>query len=42
MDDILFRSISTYLFDDFMQVMSNEFEISMVDGFTFFLGLQIK
>ncbi|GJW84879.1 copia protein [Tanacetum coccineum] len=41
-DDIIFGSTSQNLCDDFVKVMHDEFEISMMGGLNFFLGIQIK
>nr|GEZ63125.1 hypothetical protein [Tanacetum cinerariifolium] len=40
-DDIIFGSTSQNLCDDFLKIMHDEFEMSMM-GKNFFLGLQIK
>jgi hypothetical protein len=41
-DDIIFSGSSHALVAKFLDTMSREFEISMMDQLTFFLGLQIK
>ncbi|GJU54236.1 retrovirus-related pol polyprotein from transposon TNT 1-94 [Tanacetum coccineum] len=41
-DDIIFGSTSQNLCDDFVKIMHDEFEISMMGELNFFLGLQIK
>ena len=41
-DDILFGATNTSLCEEFSNLMSNEFEMSMMGELTFFLGLQIK
>nr|GEV63533.1 copia protein [Tanacetum cinerariifolium] len=41
-DDILFGSTSQNLCDDFLKIMHDEFEMSMMGELNFFLGLQIK
>ncbi|GJV80928.1 retrovirus-related pol polyprotein from transposon TNT 1-94 [Tanacetum coccineum] len=41
-DDIIFRSTSQNLCDDFAKIMHDEFEMSMMRELNFFLGLQIK
>nr|GEV66239.1 copia protein [Tanacetum cinerariifolium] len=41
-DDIIFGSTSQNLCDDFAKIMHDEFEMSMIGEFNFFLGLQIK
>ncbi|GKA27078.1 retrovirus-related pol polyprotein from transposon TNT 1-94 [Tanacetum coccineum] len=41
-DDIIFGSTSQNLCDDFAKIMHDEFEMSMMGGLNFFLGLQIK
>ena len=41
-DDIIFGSTNNSLFKGFASIMQGEFELSMMDELTFFLGLQIK
>ncbi|GJU01320.1 retrovirus-related pol polyprotein from transposon TNT 1-94 [Tanacetum coccineum] len=41
-DDIIFRSIYQDMCDEFVKIMHDEFEMSMMGEFNFFLGLQIK
>ena len=41
-DDIIFGGSSHSLVAKFAESMSKEFEMSMMDELTFFLGLQIK
>ncbi|GJZ21233.1 retrovirus-related pol polyprotein from transposon TNT 1-94 [Tanacetum coccineum] len=41
-DDIIFGFTSQKLCDDFMKIMHDEFEMSMMGKLNFFLGLQIK
>jgi len=41
-DDIIFRATNESLFNDFSDLMKNEFEMSMMGELKFFLGLQIK
>jgi hypothetical protein len=41
-DDIIFGGSSHALVAKFADIMSREFEISMMGELTFFLGLQIK
>ncbi|GJU41144.1 retrovirus-related pol polyprotein from transposon TNT 1-94 [Tanacetum coccineum] len=41
-DDIIFGSTSQNLYDDFVKIMHDEFEMSMMGKLNFFLGLQIK
>ncbi|GJS42862.1 copia protein [Tanacetum coccineum] len=41
-DDIVFGSTSQNLCDDFAKILHDEFEMSMMGEFNFFLGLQIK
>ncbi|GJY53607.1 retrovirus-related pol polyprotein from transposon TNT 1-94 [Tanacetum coccineum] len=41
-DDIIFGSTSQNLCDDFVKIMHDEFEMSMMRELNFFLGLQIK
>nr|GEU88528.1 retrovirus-related Pol polyprotein from transposon TNT 1-94 [Tanacetum cinerariifolium] len=41
-DDIIFDSMSQNLCDDFVRIMHDEFEMSMIGELNFFLGLQIK
>ena len=40
--DIVFGSISLQMIDEFVNNIKTEFEISMVDKLTYFLGLHIK
>lgn len=42
MDDIIFRSKDSKLCEEFVNLMSKEFEISATRKLNFFLGLQIK
>nr|GEX56814.1 uncharacterized mitochondrial protein AtMg00810-like [Tanacetum cinerariifolium] len=41
-DDIIFGSTSKNLCDDFVKIMHDDFEMSMMGELNFFLGLQIK
>ena len=41
-DDILFGATNNSLCEEFSNLMSKEFEMSMMEELTFFLGLQIK
>jgi len=41
-DDIIFGATNNDLCDEFLTLMSNEFEVSMMGKLNFFLGLQIK
>nr|GEW48478.1 retrovirus-related Pol polyprotein from transposon TNT 1-94 [Tanacetum cinerariifolium] len=41
-EDIIFGSTSQNLCDDIAKIMHDEFEMSMIGEFNFFLGLQIK
>ncbi|GJZ40319.1 retrovirus-related pol polyprotein from transposon TNT 1-94 [Tanacetum coccineum] len=41
-DDIIFSSTCQELCDDFLKIMHDEFEMSMMGELDFFLGLQIK
>ncbi|CAM8949587.1 unnamed protein product [Rhodiola kirilowii] len=41
-DDIVFGSTSDELVKSFTKLMENEFEMSMVGEFTFFLGIQVR
>ncbi|KAL1191699.1 Retrovirus-related Pol polyprotein from transposon RE1 [Cardamine amara subsp. amara] len=41
-DDIVFGSTCQELVDQFVQAMTQEFEMSMCGEFTYFLGLQVK
>jgi len=41
-DDIIFGSPNEYLCKKFSTCMLDEFEMSMMGGLTFFLGLQVK
>ncbi|GJV24173.1 retrovirus-related pol polyprotein from transposon TNT 1-94 [Tanacetum coccineum] len=41
-DEIIFGSTSQNLCDDFVKIMHDEFEMSMMGELNFFLGLQIK
>ena len=40
-DDIIFGSTNLALVEKFKDLMSSEFEMSMIGGLSFFLGLQI-
>lgn len=42
MDDIIFAESSRFLVAKFLEIMSREFETSMMGELAFFLGLQIK
>ncbi|GJT05121.1 retrovirus-related pol polyprotein from transposon TNT 1-94 [Tanacetum coccineum] len=42
MDDIIFGSTCQDLCDDFLKIMHDEFEMSMMGELNFFIGLQIK
>ena len=42
MDDIIFGGSSHALFAKFADIMSREFEMSMMGELNFFLGLQMK
>jgi hypothetical protein len=41
-DDIIFGSTNKYFYDEFSKIMTNRFEMSMMEVLTFFLGFQIK
>jgi hypothetical protein len=41
-DDIIFGSTNELFCEEFGEMMSNEFEMSMIGELSFFLGLQIK
>ncbi|GJY42457.1 retrovirus-related pol polyprotein from transposon TNT 1-94 [Tanacetum coccineum] len=41
-DDIIFASTNTELYDIFANIMSSKFKMSMTDEISFFLGLQIS
>jgi hypothetical protein len=41
-DDIIFGSTNQDYCDEFRKMMANEFEMSMIGEFCYFLGLQIK
>ncbi|KAL0550048.1 hypothetical protein IC582_014545 [Cucumis melo] len=41
-DDIIFGSTNSSLCEEFFKYMHNEFEMSMMEELSFFLGLQIK
>lgn len=41
-DDIIFRATNETLCKEFVEIMGNEFEISMMSQQNFFLGLQIN
>jgi len=41
-DDIIFGSTNESLCQDFMSLVQDEFEMSMMDELNFFLGLQVK
>ncbi|GJV71419.1 retrovirus-related pol polyprotein from transposon TNT 1-94 [Tanacetum coccineum] len=41
-DDIIFGSTCQDMFDEFVKIMHDEFEMSMMGELNFFLGLQIK
>jgi hypothetical protein len=41
-DDIIFCGFSHALVSQFSETMSKEFEMSMMEELTYFLGLQIK
>jgi len=41
-DDIIFRSTNELLWQDFISTMQGEFEMSMMGGLNYFLGLKIK
>ena len=41
-DDIIFGATNESLGQEFSKLMQGEFEMSMVEELTFFLGLQIK
>ena len=42
MDDIIFGTTKQSLCEEFAKLMQEEFEMGMMEEFTFFLGLQIK
>jgi hypothetical protein len=42
MDDIIFGGSSHVLVSSFQEMMENEFQMSMMGGLTFFLGIQVK
>ena len=41
-DDIIFGSTNQEFCDEFGKMMANEFDMSMIGEFSYFLGLQIK
>jgi len=41
-DDIIFGSNNHSLCEDFVSGVQSEFEISMIGGLDYFLGLQVK
>jgi hypothetical protein len=41
-DDIIFGSTNQEFCEEFDDIMSREFEISMIGELSFFLGLQVK
>jgi hypothetical protein len=41
-DDIIFGSSSHTLVSRFQEMMKNEFQMSMMEELTFFLGIQVK
>jgi len=41
-DDIIFEATNEAMCKEFAEMMGNEFEMSMMGGLNFFLGLQIK
>lgn len=41
-DDIVFRSVSSALVEDFVHHLQREFEMSLVGELTYFLGLQVR
>jgi hypothetical protein len=41
-DDIIFGGSSHVLVSSFQEMMENEFQMSMMGGLTFFLGIQVK
>ncbi|XP_050902770.1 uncharacterized mitochondrial protein AtMg00810-like [Lathyrus oleraceus] len=41
-DDIMFRGMSNQMVQHFVRHMQSEFEMSLVDELTYFLGLQVK
>ena len=41
-DDIIFGAANDILSEDFANCVSSEFEMTMIGGLNFFLGLQIK
>jgi hypothetical protein len=42
MDDIIFGGSSHTLVSSFQEMMENEFQMSMMEELTFFLGIQVK
>jgi hypothetical protein len=42
MDDIIFGGPSHTLVSRFQEMMESEFQMSMMGGLTFFLGIQVK
>jgi hypothetical protein len=41
-DDIIFVSTNKLFWDEFSKIMTDKFEMSMMEVLTFFLGFQIK
>ena len=41
-DDIIFGSTNQDFCEDFGKMMANEFEMSMIEELSYFLGLQFK
>jgi hypothetical protein len=41
-DDTIFVSTNKTFCDEFSKIMTDKFEMSMMDELTFFLGIQIK
>jgi hypothetical protein len=41
-DDIIFSGSSHMLVSSFQEIMENEFQMSMMEELTFFLGIQVK
>ena len=41
-DDIIFSATNESLYKEFVRCMQDEFEMSMMGGLNFFIGLQIK
>jgi hypothetical protein len=41
-DDIIFRSTNQDFYEEFGNIMANEFDMSMIGELSYFLGLQIK